>query len=322
MSPRRELTRAEIVRTRRRQWIQKRQAQSAELATRRLPPITTRGETSYVVPRKAIRPNTKRRYQAAFNMPGVQVRMPAITLPRFESGWRIISGFMAVLLGVALYLVWTSPVFRVVKAQVNGNQRVSSGEINAVLNSTGRPIFTLIPSDMVTRLRVNYPELSSAQVTLDLPNTIVVNVTERKPVIVWQLNGGYAWIDSHGVAFRPRGSAGNLITVVAVAAPPAGQAPTNDPLSPIPYISTDMVTAIKTLATDVPAGTPITYDPRYGLGWSDSRGWRVFFGSEAKDMTLKLQVYQALVTSLTQRGVYPVLISVQYPDAPYYRMSQ
>ena len=90
----------------------------------------------------------------------------------------------------------------------------------------------------------------------------------------------------------------------------------------MPYVSEDMVKAIQILAPNVPSGATLTYDPRYGLGWQDSRGWQAYFGSGAKDMTTRIRVYQSLVNSLLQRGVYPVFISVQYPNAPYYRLSQ
>lgn len=96
----------------------------------------------------------------------------------------------------------------------------------------------------------------------------------------------------------------------------------NDPLSPLPYLSAEMVKAIETLAPKVPAGTTMIYDHQNGLGWSDSRGWKVTFGDDPQDMALKLQVYQSLVASLAQQGVTPAFISVQYVNAPYYRISQ
>jgi hypothetical protein len=37
---------------------------------------------------------------------------------------------------------------------------------------------------------------------------------------------------------------------------------------------------------------------------------------------VKARVYQALVDSLTQRGIRPVLINVAYPSAPFYRTGQ
>jgi hypothetical protein len=255
-------------------------------------------------------------------MAGFELRMPAISLPSVEVKSRLFSMFLCILLGAGLYLIMTLPDFRVSQAQIMGNQRLSADEINAVLSTSGQPIFTLMPSDLETRLRLNYPELKSAHVILGLPNSVMVNIVEREPVILWQQGGGITWIDKNGVAFRPRGTAANLIPVAALAAPPAGSPAVNDPLSPLPYLSADMVKAIETLAPSVPAGTSIVYDPKDGLGWADARGWRVTFGYDAKEMAVKLKVYQSLIDSLTQQGITPVFISVEFANAPYYRMSQ
>ncbi len=322
MSSKGALSRAEMVRTRLRKQPKKRLVLTSANTSRTLPPIISRSEMTYVVQQKTTPPSTKRRFQAAFSIPGFQMRLPAISLPRVEGKSRLLSFFLSTLLGAALFLAFTLPEFQVTRAQVHGNQRISADDINSVLSSTGQPIFAIMPSDLETRLRLNYPELVSAKVTLGLPNILIVNIVERQPVILWKQGGGYTWIDSSGVAFRPRGSADNLIPVAAVASPPVGLTSGNDPLSPLPYLSTDMVKAIQILAPSVPAGTTMVYDPRYGLGWLEPRGWQVSFGSNAKDMVLKLQVYQSLVTSLTQQGIIPTFISVQYANAPYYRMSQ
>ena len=324
MSEKDSLSRAEAVRMRRRQHTQRRAVKSLQQITRPLPVITSRENIGSAALEPANQSKTRRRYQAAFSLPGVQIHMPAITMPRFEVGWRLLSFLISLSLGVALYLAWTLPMFRVSVAQVTGNQRITADEINAVLDSAGQPIFTLLPSELEQRIRLNYPELDSATVTLSLPNIVYINVTERQPVILWQENGAYTWLDENGVAFRPRSPQGadKLISVNAIASPPHGQPSTNDPLSPTPYVSEDMVKAIQILAPNVPSGATLTYDPRYGLGWSDSRGWQAYFGSDSKDMNTRWLVYQALVNSLLQRGIYPILISVQYSNAPYYRLSQ
>ena len=324
MSEKSSSNRAELVRLRRREQSQKRVVKSSQQATRPLPAITSRKSIERAAPRSANKSKTRRRYQAALSMPGIQIHMPAITLPRFEVGWRLLSFFISLLLGAALYLAWTLPMFRATAAQVTGYQRIQPDEINAVLDSAGQPIFTLLPSDLEKRIRRNYPELASAKVTLSLPNVVSVNVVERQPVILWQQNGAYTWIDENGVAFHPRGSQGadKLISVNALATPPPGQPSADDALAPTPYVSDDMVKAIQILAPNVPSGSTLTFDPHNGLGWSDSRGWQAYFGSDSKDMNMKLLVYKSLVNSLLQRGVYPVFISVQYPNAPYYRLSQ
>jgi cell division septal protein FtsQ len=314
--------RSELVRLRRREQSRKRIVKSSQQITRPLPVITSRENAGEAALQTANRSKTRRRFQAAFSMPGIQIHLPAITMPRFEVGWRLLSFFISLLLGAALYLAWTLPMFRVTVAQITGNQRITADEINGVLDSAGQPIFTILPSDLEKRIRLNYPELASAEVTLALPNVVSIHVTERQAVILWQQNGAYTWVDEHGIAFHPRGPADKLISVNALAAPPPGQLSANDALSPTPYVSEDMVKAVQILAPNVPSGATLTYDPHYGLGWQDSRGWQAYFGSGAKDMAMRIRVYQSLVNSLLQRGVYPVFISVQYPNAPYYRLSQ
>ncbi len=323
MTEKAQLTRSEMVRMRRRQESQNRLTQSTVLATRPLPPVTSREGRNYVAPSRVMPvPSNTRHFQASLSMPWIEVRMPAISFPHSEVKWRLLAFFISVVLGLALYFAWEAPDFRVTAARVVGNQRLPANEINAVLDTAGQPIFTLLPSDLETRLRLNYPELASARVTLGLPNTVSVQVVERQPVILWQQNNGYTWIDANGIAFRPRGAAEGLIPVAALAAPQPGVGSTQDPLSPIPFISADLVKAIKMLAPSLPKDTAMIYDPQNGLGWSDSRGWRVFFGDESKDMALKLQVYQSLVDSLTSQGIYPAFISVRYANAPYYRIGQ
>jgi hypothetical protein len=82
------------------------------------------------------------------------------------------------------------------------------------------------------------------------------------------------------------------------------------------------VAAARALGPHAPAGAAIIYDVEYGFGWADSRGWQVFFGEEARDVELKLRVYDSLVEMVGAKGIRPLFINVQYPSAPYYRMSQ
>jgi hypothetical protein len=325
MSNATEASRAEVVRRRRRQQAQSRVTRSsalATLATRPITPITERRSTTHAVAQRITPAKTKRRYQAAISMPGIELRMPVIHFTSRSLQWRLLSLAISLMLGTGLYFAWTSPAFYAAVPQVIGNTRLGVEQINSVLAVEGQPVFTLVPSELETRLRLNYPEVLSAQVILGLPNTVTVHVVERQPLISWQQTEGSTWIDEGGVAFRPRGTADRLISVTASAPPPPGLPSAKDPISPIPYISADLMGAIKTLAPSVPQGTTLVYDPQYGLGWSDGRGWQVYFGGDARDMPLKLQVYQALLKTLAGKGITPSFVSVQYANAPYYRTNQ
>ncbi len=321
MNETKDITRAELVRLRREQERAKELQRAMKQATQPVPPPAARAKPEAVRQVNLPKQN-RRRFQIALHMPHVNLR--AIHLPkisRLRFSWRLLSFFLAALLGSAIYLAFTRPELRVNEAQVTGNQILTPAEINAVIGVAGQPVFTLIPSELETRLRLNYPELVSVRVSATLPNLLTVQVIERKPLIRWEQAGGYTWVAEDGVAFRPRGEMIGLISVVAESAPPAIGSGT-DPLSPTPFISTEMVQALKGLAGHVPPGAVILYNEAFGFGWNDPRGWRAYFGTTASDVELKMRVYEQMVNSLTQRGIRPALINVTYPTAPYYRMNQ
>ena len=205
---------------------------------------------------------------------------------------------------------------------MTGNQRIPADEINSVLGLDGYPVFLLTPEQIRVRALQAYPELASVKVAIDLPNIVSVSVTERQPVIQWQQDDGYTWIDETGTAFRPRGEAQGLIVVQALGAPPTISASEEDSLTPAPFISEETVKALTALAPHLPAGTPILYHPVTGLSWTDERGWQAVFGSGGDDVEAKVLVYTAMIDWLTQRGIRPILINVAYPDAPFYRVEQ
>ena len=177
--------------------------------------------------------------------------------------------------------------------------------------------------DLETRLRLQLSlSWSAVEVTVSLPNLVSVNIAERQPVVRWEqeaVTHGSRRMASHSVR-AARCCRADLCR--GAISPDRGRKRLADPLTPAPFISPEMVRALKGLAGHVPPGMPILYDASFGFGWNDPRGWRVYFGTSASDVELKMRVYESMVNSLTQRGIRPALINVTYPTAPYYRMSQ
>jgi hypothetical protein len=317
-----ERRRAERVRNRRMEQASKRLSESAVLATRPVAPITARR-----TPRAAARPSAsasrvRRRAARPVKMPGVEVHLPSVQFSSLQVKWRMLSFLFSMLLATAIYLAWTLPEFQAAPPEVIGNQNIGADEVRAVMSSSGQLIFTVVPSELELRLRQNFPELLGAHVEVNLPNQVLVSVSERTPTILWEQGDGYTWIDDTGIAFRPRGTLQNLITVKATASPPPGLPVAADLLTPTPFVSPDMVSAIRILAQQVPSGGSLVYDGQYGLGWIDPRGWQVFFGDGSREMPARLSVYQALLGLFQTKGIAPSFVNVQFPTAPYYRMNQ
>jgi len=324
-----DLPRAELVRARRTQQTHQRLTQTQKTVYRPetvFLPVTPRLVKQTRTPKgKAARPTTKKprrqHYDIAFSMGRTDVRTPGIAIPQF--GTRIFSTLLCAALIFSLYTIWTSSTFKVNGAEISGNQRLGEDEINAALQFIGQPIFMAIPTQITANILADYPDLSSAEVHIVLPNRIIVSVAERIPLIAWYQDGTMAWIDAQGVAFPPRGKSGNLISVVANGNPPPVQLdPQQAAGQTHPFLDPAMVQVIITLNSFIPGGAPMIYDMTYGLGWQDTRGWQVYFGQNTDDIPMKLKIYQAIVDTLTNKGIRPTLISVEYLNAPFYRETQ
>jgi hypothetical protein len=319
MSDKQELNRSEIARQRRAQRARKELEQTSKRASKPM-------AVARVAPRAAVkkkRYTNQRRFNIALGLPEIHFHKPGIANQRLFASWRIVSISVAALLGIVIYLALYLPFFRVPNATVLGNNRLTREEIESVTGVIGQSIFTVQPKEVEARLRMYYPELLSAQAKVYLPNHVYITVNERQPVIMWEQDGGYTWIDATGVAFRPRGAVSGLVPVQGSVKPPIeDETPAADaPIAPPPFIPKELVDAILALAPTVPADSTMVFDPSFGLGWTDSRGWKSFFGTSAQDMPLKVRVYQSLVDSLISQGKIPAFINVMYPDAPFYRMA-
>jgi hypothetical protein len=266
---------------------------------------------------RAAKPAQRKAYALAFSLGRTKIHAPALNIPQLGSRW--VSAGLTLILGFILFTMWTASPFSVKGAEVIGNQRIGANEINAMLGLIGQPIFKAVPARIEANLHTAYSDLASIKVRVGFPNRIWIDVVERMPVLAWYQNGVVTWIDASGVAFTPRGEVPGLIQVSATGAPTQVSL---DPALPIyaqKFIPPDIVQAMTVLALDVPAGMPMTFDPVYGMGWEDPRGWSVYFGQDAKDIAMKKNVYQAIVDSLILQGVQPSLISVEYLNAPFYK---
>ncbi len=87
----------------------------------------------------------------------------------------------------------------------------------------------------------------------------------------------------------------------------------------VEYIDPQILQTAISLGAQLPEGASLVYDPIAGMGWKDSRGWKVFFGLDLSNIQIKLVEYQAIVDRLKTLGVSASLISVEHVDAPYYR---
>ena len=286
----------------------------------------------------------RRLYNVSLNpAQGAEMSFPA--LPRLAVSWRIASGVLVLILGFAVYQLWTSPGYRVDAAQVSGLQRVTSIDVNTALGVTGKPVFTLDAGKIETDLLAAFPEFKTAEVNVEFPNTLMITVTERLPMMIWLQEGRSYLVDKDGLTFpiRHEIASGAFPVVEAAGAPPGVVLPDKPgpslqeitiskitgiplpgvpaPTQALPLLTTQMVQSILLISQQAPAGAKLVYDPLHGLGWKDRRGWDVFLGDE-QDIAVKLSVYRSILDHLKGTENRPVMISVEYVHAPYYRLEE
>jgi hypothetical protein len=253
-----------------------------------------------------------------------QPKTRKISIKGLNLGWRFLSLALAVVSGYAIHFMWTSPSFKMVTPTISGNVRVESKEFIKIMGIEGKHSFTIMPAEIRNTLLNTFPELISADLSFHFPNRISITVSEREPVLIWKQGGQTVWVDIFGIAMQPRGQAGNWYVVTAEGSALDAKTldPVNKPGQYRPVADPGLILTILTLGNLTPAGTSIAYDPRYGLGWNDAQGWKVYFGFNTDEFESKLAQYAGIVESLKNQGINPRLISVQYPYAPFYRLEQ
>jgi hypothetical protein len=261
----------------------------------------------------------RRRYDVSLNVPGAEMRLPAI--PEIRFGWRMVSFAIVLMFSLLLYHLMTSPLYQVQSAEIIGLQRISARDVNLLLGIAGSPIFSVDVKALVTRLDEEFPEFASASVKVALPDRVVIQVDERQPILTWVQDGVTRLVDAEGMAFplRNLNDQAPALVVEARGAPVIVDEPSLMEASE-GFLPVDLISAVVSMSAHAPQGTPIVYDPIRGLGWQDTRGYDVYFG-DIRDMDMKVHVFNTIVEKLERQGITPRLISVEHVHNPYYRLN-
>lgn len=331
-----DLSRAEKVRA-----LRKKQEKQPQAPAMRSP--VTRKQVSHKVPvtRRKTTPQpmvTRKtnRIQVPLKSKGAEIHLPA--LPKFNLGWRLISGAIF-LLSLAVIISFAGFAnFTVNAITLEGAQRLESEAILSKANITGQSIIKVKPDEVAKAVAESFPSLSSVRVSVALPATVTLRVAERQPVVLWQGETQSLWIDAEGVMFPVRGEAEVPLTVLATGNPPAAPQPSTADTDSLgaqalveegsleneahvfPKTTVEFVKGILTLNTYLPEGSNLQYDPEFGLGWQDPAGWRVYFGKDISNIEIKLAEYQAILAALKEKNLSPSMISVEFLYAPFYRL--
>jgi hypothetical protein len=252
----------------------------------------------------------RQRFDAAISMEGrPRLRLPALRLIR--SGARIPA---LILLGIAawgLMTIYTSPDFEVTRPEITGIEFVSPSRIRTIVGVRGRSIFEVDPVEILEILEA-LPEIKSARVEVQWPNKVLIELEERQPVLAWN-DGGQSWLlSADGLAFYMRDSIPGMVHVHSLTA----VLELGEPLEPA--IEKEKIKAAYDLSLLLNMDSPLLFDPHYGFGFRDDRGWMAYFGTSG-DMTIKFGIYNEIAEKLAREGYPATLVSVANLEGIFYR---
>ena len=262
---------------------------------------------------------------------------------RLKPGWRLLSLALVGLFSYLLFTAWRSPDYRVSSIQVEGLQRLTQEEVLAKVTALGQHIFAVQPQEIQSAIAAAFPELRDIKVRVSLPAGITISVVERQPMFIWQMKNSVMWIDTEGYLIPARGASPDLLTISADSLPVyqlerdlSGEESTlkiiqdksiNKPgLSDLAFfaqpkhIDSSLLLGVLQLNAWMPAEKTLLYQKQRGLGWADARGWDVFVGRKLENINDKMVMYETIVRNLESQGINPSMVSVEFLNAPYYRV--
>ena len=229
---------------------------------------------------------------------------------------RWVSGILALLFsGLTLAYAYL-PQFRFDDIQITGMDKINKAEIVYFAGAKGKPVFTVNPDQIRTTLLQHYQEFYDANVEIDFPAKMEIQLTERVPVVEWDFGGSQFWIDKDGMVVYESRSQENTIHVYADSYPGS---PSQEDRHIPSYFSKDTLETITRMGSYVPEDQPLIYTYKNGFGWDTPEGWRVFFGKNDSYMDEKLRMQESLTKYFQENDIQPIFLSLEFKDAPYYR---
>ncbi len=246
-------------------------------------PKPVQSSTEHRKPRRA-------RARGYFKAVSVNGRLPAFLL--------------SVGLSVMVFGFLFSSDFPVRVVVVQGNKVAYADSIVERSGAIGQSVFTLDTGEVARRV-ARHPAVASADVHAELPDTIVVNVTERIPTLVWQTGDQAVLVDERGGVIAT-GDDKTLPHVIQT----SGTSP-----APGDRLPADIVQAATYLTKALGSSlTALGYDSTTGLTAQLTGGRTVVLGSGDR-IPLKMSVVSAAL-KMSERWSK---LDVREPDRPFYQ---
>jgi cell division septal protein FtsQ len=252
----------------------------------------------------------RRRYRVTLAAErGAEMQFAAI--PAGSLGARVVSAAILILAIGSLLRFARSERFKVGEVSVDGIEMLTASQIRSLASIEGRSIFFLDPVEIQKQVE-EAAEVTSAMVKMAWPNRVDVQVQERYPVVAWNDAGRIWWLSSDGVAYVQHGDNQDLIQISSEQTSLQVKEEAGDPV-----VDPSLLRAVASLSKHLPDVQSWIFDMDHGLGFIDTQGWQVYFGTSG-DMPMKVRMYRTIADQLASENIPATMISVEDQAAPYY----
>lgn len=210
-------------------------------------------------------------------------------------------------LSVITYWFFFSNTFYVYGADVRGTMFTTPEEIYAIADIEGWNIFWVDAGEAEQRIEA-LPIVKDARVSIRLPSTVHIEITERTPVAVWESGDRSMLVDAEGALFELRGDATRAVLIHDLRDEAIEGGDTIDP---------EAVQAALALHRLLPERRAFDWKPAAGISFVTDGGWTVRFGDHQR-LKWKVAVYRAFDEQLAESKAV-TLLDLTAPDRPYYR---
>jgi POTRA domain-containing FtsQ-type protein len=276
------------------------------------------------------------RHTSRASNPAVQRAIRAATprepwLPPGFAVWIVGRLLAVVLLAGAAWLIYdiaSSPRFQVRSVRVQGNQLLSRAEVQETAAVVGANIFWVNHADVATRLSA-LPLVQHVEVSAVLPDTVEVQIVERRPAGFWTSGDQTYLVDKEGVILKAVDAETAQVRACAGQAcdPQMAPLPSVSEIDPEPLVPGDRVDA-SALATSSRLAQLLPSVGVQPLGFQWSRdaglevptvdGWRARF-DQGGNLDQQVAQLRAVRDALSRTNTTAGLIDVRFGDRPYFR---
>jgi cell division protein FtsQ len=227
---------------------------------------------------------------------------------------RLIIGVAAVSVVAAAMTLYLSPLLRVQDLEVSGATAVSTDEVLSLARIEGQSMLNTNLAAAERRVE-SIPMVQDAHLERRWPQTVRIEITERKPWALWKIGDAHYVIDAEGVVLPGSAPIENAPVINDI----TGQARLV-PGDHVDYDATRLAQALlqrvpEKLALNLPS---LEYTPQQGLTVTTDAGYRVVVG-DSQNIEYKLAVWQAIEGELGRAAMVGHVLDLRFGDRPSFQ---